>query len=78
MNLFFIYHSTKNAETEPGERMLLPLQNQKHNTNEGSEFLDDAIRMKEQLLLYMQESVAAAWPENSLKRPNCAEKYKLN
>jgi len=78
MNLLFKHHAAKNAESVAVEHILLPLQNQEHNTNEGSEFLDDAIRMKEQPLLYMEESVAAAWPENSLKHPNCAEKYKLN
>ncbi len=66
MNLFFIHHSAKNAGSETGEHILVPLQNQAHNSNEGSEFLDDAIRMKDQPLLYMEESIATGWPENSL------------
>ena len=66
MNLFFIYHSAKNAESEAGKHVLVPPQNEEHNTNEGSEFLDDAIRMKEQPLLYMEESVATGWQQNSL------------
>ena len=66
MNLFFIHHSTKNAGGETGEHIPVLQQNQAHNTNEGSEFLDDAIRMREQPLLYMEESVATGWPENSL------------
>jgi hypothetical protein len=32
-------------------------------TSEGSEFLDDAIRMKDQPLIYSEESIAASSPE---------------
>ncbi len=37
-----------------------------HNTNEGSEFMDDAIRMKDQPYMYTEESVAAGSPRGLL------------
>lgn len=36
---------------------------EQHNITEGSEFLDDALRMKDQPLMYTEESVAAGSPE---------------
>ena len=63
MHLSFIHHPAKNPEDKPGEPTLVPLQNQELNTNEGSEFLDDAIRMKDQPLMYTEESITAGSPK---------------
>ena len=64
MNLFFIHHPAKNPEDKPVEHTLVPLQNHAHYTNEGSEFLDDAIRMKDLPLMYTEENIAAGSPKN--------------
>ena len=63
MNFFFIHHPAKNAEDKPGEHTLVPLQNRAHYTNEGSEFLDDALRMEDLLPVRTEESIAAGSPE---------------
>jgi hypothetical protein len=47
MNLFFNHRPTKNSEDEGEEHKLVPLHNDGYNTNEGSEFLDDALRMED-------------------------------
>jgi len=57
MNLFFIHHPTKNAEDKAGEHTLVPLLNHKHNSNEGSEFLDDAIRTEDLTALDPEEII---------------------
>ena len=57
MNLFFIHHPTNNPEDESGKHTLVPLQNHGHNTNEGSEFMDDAIRMEDLPALYPEENI---------------------
>ena len=56
MNLFFIHHP-KNPEDEAGKHTLVLLQNHGHNTNEGSEFLDDAIRTEDLPALYPEENI---------------------
>jgi hypothetical protein len=66
MNLHFLQHPVKNREDEPGKYTLVPIREPQHNANEGGEFLDDAIRMKEQPLMYTEESIAAGSPENFL------------
>jgi hypothetical protein len=62
MNLHFMHHPVINQKDEPGKHIQLPFYEPQHNTNEGSEFLDDAIRMKDQPLMYTEESVAPASP----------------
>jgi hypothetical protein len=59
MNLFFIYHPTKNPEDEAGKHTRALLQNHGYNTNEGSEFLDDAIRTEDVTTLYTEENITA-------------------
>ena len=64
MNLFFLHPDTKNLKVKSEEHPIV------HNepayyTNEGSEFLDDAIRMH-QPLMFTEVSVAAGCPENLL------------
>jgi hypothetical protein len=64
MNLF--NHHVPTPETELNEHPLLPLHEQEHNTSEGSEYLDDAIRMHDQPLMRNEDAVAAGTAENLL------------
>ena len=59
MNLFFIHHPTKNPEDEAGKHTPVLLQNHGHNTNEGGEFLDDAIRTEDVTALCTEENITA-------------------
>ncbi|MBT1707774.1 hypothetical protein KK062_06060 [Fulvivirgaceae bacterium PWU5] len=59
MNFFFLYPD-KNLKDKAEERLIH--QEPSHGTNEGSEFLDDALYMHDQPLLYAEESVAAGTP----------------
>lgn len=59
MNFFFIHHPVKNQKDETDKHTLVPFQFHEHNINEGSEFLDDAIRMKDQSLIYVEKSIGA-------------------
>ncbi|MBV4355862.1 hypothetical protein [Pinibacter aurantiacus] len=63
MNNFFKHH-IPNLEVEPNEHPLLPLHEHEHNTSEGSEFLDDAIRMHDQPLTGNVDAIAADAGEN--------------
>jgi hypothetical protein len=45
------------------EDRLVVLHEPEHNTYEGSEFLDDAIRLKDQPLMHSEESIAVGCPE---------------
>ena len=56
MNLFSLYLLAKKHENGQGKHILVPVY-ELHNTAEGSEFLDDAIRMKDQPLIYTEEDV---------------------
>lgn len=58
MKLFFLNLSAK-KHTEPDEHMLTTIHEPLHDTSEGSEFLNDALRMVEQPLVYNEESLAA-------------------
>ena len=59
MHLFFSHYPVKNTEEEAGEQPLVPLQNHEHDTNEGSEFLDDAIRIEDLPESYTEEDTTA-------------------
>ena len=65
MNLFFLHPDTKNLKDTSEEHPMVHHE-PAHYANEGSEFLDDAIRMYDQPLMYTEESVAAGCPENLL------------
>ncbi len=56
MHFLFLHHPIKNLIDEPNEHTLVPLQNHEHNANEGSEFLDDALRMEDMPALYPEEN----------------------
>jgi hypothetical protein len=63
MNFFFLHLLTKKRKEESGRHTPVSVLDSDHNITEGNEFLDDAIRMKEQPLMYAEESVAAGSPE---------------
>jgi hypothetical protein len=56
MNLFFIHHPANNPERAGDEHILVSLQNHEQNTNEGSEFLDDAVRIEDLPEWYYEEN----------------------
>ena len=64
MNFFFLYPE-KNLKDKSEERLIVR-QEPAHDTIEGGEFLDDALYMHEQPLMYTEESTATGDPENFL------------
>ena len=67
MNLHLFHRPAKSREDEPAEPELALFRKPEHNTTEGSEFLDDSIRMSDQpLRVHTEESIAAGSPENFL------------
>jgi hypothetical protein len=65
MNLFFLHPDTKNLKDKSEKHSIIHNEPVRY-VNEGSEFLDDAIRMHDQPFMYTEESVAAGCPENLL------------
>jgi len=61
MNLFFLDHSEKKHTNQQDEHAVVVVDESLHYITEGGEFLDDAIRMKEQpfMCTYVEESVAS-------------------
>ena len=57
-------HPAHNPEDEPVT--LVAVHEHEHNTSDGSEFLDDALRMKEQPFMYVEKTIAVGSPENLL------------
>jgi hypothetical protein len=68
MNLFFLEHQQKDQKDETVIHTLIPFNDAQHNINDGGEFLDDAIRMKEQpfILMRAEESIAPGGPDGLL------------
>jgi hypothetical protein len=68
MKLFSLHHQTKEQEIQPDKNTVIPFHEDLHNITEGAEFLDDAIRMKEQpfILMRAEESIAPGGPEGLL------------
>ena len=56
MNLFFSHPSTKDPKNGYPEYMQVVANETPHNTSEGGEFLDDAIRMEEDPLSSQDEN----------------------
>ena len=64
---FFLFHSPlQNPNDKKNEEVLVAINELPHNTNEGSEFLDDGIRMKEQPLENPEERIATGYPQGLL------------
>jgi len=68
MNLFFLQHQQNDQKDETEIHTLIPLHEQTHNITDGGEFLDDALRMKEQPFILMrgEESIAPGGPDGLL------------
>lgn len=66
MNLFFINPRQKNLREEPDRPVIIMMQEPAHNTSEGSEFLDDAIRTHDQPPVYTEESIGVGCPDDLL------------
>ena len=58
MKLFFPDLFERKQTNHHDEHTAMVVHASLHSTTEGSEFLDDAIRMKEQPLLYAEETIA--------------------
>lgn len=65
MNLFFLHPASRHSKVQLQEYPVVHTEPER-NTNEGSEFLDDAIREEDVPLTYTEESVAAGSPRNLL------------
>jgi hypothetical protein len=65
MNPFLLHPPAKQLK-EPSDRHMVVRNEPPHNTNEGSEFLDDAIRIEDLPLVYTEESIAVSSPRNLL------------
>lgn len=65
MNPFFFHQQAKQQVDELNKHILI-IHEHPNNTTEGSEFLDDAIRMVDQPLMYTEEAIAAGCPEDLL------------
>jgi hypothetical protein len=63
MHFFFLHPIRSNPRDE---HALVAIHESPSNTSEGSEFLDDAIRMEDLSLVHTEESVATGSPENLL------------
>jgi hypothetical protein len=66
MNLFFLHPAAKNGNNQPDKHTSVQPHEPPHNTIEGSEFLDDAIRMEDLPVTYTEQSIAAGSPKNLL------------
>ena len=65
MNLLFLHPANKNPQA-PSDKHPVIHNEPLHNTNEGSEFLDDAIRTEDLPVIYTELSVAAGSPQHLL------------
>ena len=65
MNIFVLHPDGKNIKDHSEEHPIVHTE-PAHDTNEGSEFLDDAIYMHEQPLTQTEGSISVAFPEDSL------------
>jgi hypothetical protein len=65
MNLFFFYSAGENLN-DKSDKHSLPINGLPHDMNEGSEFLDDAIRMKDLPLYFSEEKIDAGHTWNLL------------
>jgi hypothetical protein len=63
MNPFFLYLVGENLKDQSDEHTIA-INEPPYSMNEGGEFLDDAIRMKDMPLSYSDERVAAGNPIN--------------
>ena len=65
MNLFFLHPTTKDQKEQSDKPAFIHHEPLDH-MDEGSEFLDDALRMEDLPLSYTEEGVAAESSQNAL------------
>ena len=56
MHLFFLHPGTKDLKDQPGENTLVRVHEPSDYISEGSEFLDDAIRMEDLSTIHTEEN----------------------
>ena len=66
MHPFISHLLLKNPNNESDKQIQPLVQEFDYNITEGGEFLDDALRMVDQPLMYTEESVAAGSPKGLL------------
>jgi hypothetical protein len=66
MNLFFLLLPAKKQKHDSEEHIVTTIHEPLHDTCDGSEFLDDAIRMKEQPLMYIEENTSTQYGEGQV------------
>jgi hypothetical protein len=59
MKLFFLQTPGKDQKDDQTVHLPVPLNESTQNVTDGGEFLDDALRMKEQPFMYVYDCVAA-------------------
>ena len=55
MHFFFLHPGTKDLKDQPDENTFARIHEPSDNMNEGSEFLDDAIRMEDLSIIHTEE-----------------------
>jgi hypothetical protein len=65
MNLLFLHPAGNNRQAQSDTHPVVHNE-PSHNMNEGSEFLDDAIRIEDLPIIYTEESIAVSSPKNLL------------
>ena len=66
MNVFSFHSPAEDPKDNATELVHVPIHETQHYANEGSEFLDDAIRTRDQPLVHTEESIAAGCPQDLL------------
>jgi hypothetical protein len=66
--MFFLHLHAHNLSARSEEHLLVQLHEPPHDTSEGGEFLDDAIRMEELPVIQTEVSIAAGSSDNLLLR----------
>ena len=64
MTLFFLHRPVISRDSNHGKRSLVSMHGPERNITDGGEFIDDAIRMKDLSLIYTDNQIAAADPED--------------
>lgn len=64
MNSFLLHSPVKNLEDTTIKHMPVLIYEPSHNTNERNKFIDNAIRVKDQPLMYTEECIAVGCPED--------------
>ena len=64
MHFFFTIKPSQNQQDESDKHTLIPIYDHEQNSREGSEFLDDAIRMHDQPLKYTEKDITGSFGDS--------------